>query len=103
MLNPRNKMVSFRVSAEEYRNLCQACATQGVRSVSELARAAIQLLIAGNSVTVTLHDEVRELGTRVQFLSTELERLSRQVQREPWSTGAAAPSGVVSGPLETEF
>jgi hypothetical protein len=90
MLNPRNKIVTFRVSAEEYRRLCEACAAQGVRSVSELARAAMQLLIAGNSVTVTLHDEVKELRTRVQYLSTELERLSRQVGREPGPAGAVS-------------
>ena len=38
-------MVSFRVSPEEYRSLCQACSAQGLRSVSELARAAVQTMI----------------------------------------------------------
>jgi hypothetical protein len=92
-------MVSFRVSPEEYRGLCQACATQGVRSVSELARAAMQLLIANNSVKVTLQYEVQELLTRVQYLSTELERLSRQVEGEPRPAPAGSlDPGLVSGP-----
>lgn len=76
-------MVSFRVSPEEYRSLCQACVTQGARSVSELARAAVRLLIVGNNVSVAFEDQVQELRTRVQFLTTELERISRRIEKAP--------------------
>ncbi len=58
-------MVSFRLSPEEYRQLRDACATQGVRSVSELARAAMQGLIAPDGRAVPLHTQVQELRDRV--------------------------------------
>ena len=82
MLNTRSKMVSFRVSPEEYRSLCEACAAQGVRSVSELARAAVQMLIKCKSVSETFDDQLHDLRARVQHLSTELERLSRHIDRD---------------------
>jgi Arc/MetJ-type ribon-helix-helix transcriptional regulator len=75
-------MVSFRVSPEEYRSLCQACSAQGVRSVSELARAAVQMLIKAKTVSEAFDDQLQDLRTRVQFLSAELERLSRHVERD---------------------
>jgi hypothetical protein len=73
-------MVSFRVSPEEYRVLCQACATQGVRSVSELARAGVRLLITSSTVSMTFDDQLLELRARVHSLSTQLERLTRQLE-----------------------
>lgn len=73
-------MVSFRVSPEEYRTLCEACATQGARSVSELARVAVQLLITSGTVSATFDDQLRDLRARVHCLSTELARLSQQLQ-----------------------
>lgn len=39
-LHPRVKMVSFRLSDEEYRQAVQTCLEQGFRSVSALAYAA---------------------------------------------------------------
>jgi hypothetical protein len=73
-------MVSFRVSPEEYRSLCQACTTQGVRSVSELARSAVQTMIDGGSVSHAFDHQLQDLHARVQYLSAELERLSRHIE-----------------------
>ena len=60
MIDRRSKMVSFRLSWEEYKALQQACSTAGVRSLSELARAAMQHLINGHHDGVPLHDQLRE-------------------------------------------
>jgi hypothetical protein len=86
MVGRRSKMVSFRVSPEEYRSLCQACSTQGLRSVSELARTAVQTVIRGNGLSGTFDDQLHDLRARVQDLATECERLSRYVERDPWVT-----------------
>jgi hypothetical protein len=73
----RSKMISFRLSPEEYRSLQNACAAKGVRSISDLARAAMQNLIFAEPVV--LSDEVRDLKDRVQMLSAELDRLADRV------------------------
>ena len=76
-------MVSFRVSPEEYQNLCQACSAQGLQNVSELARVAMQVLIQGNKVPETFDEQLQDLRARIQHLSVEFERLSRHVEFKP--------------------
>jgi hypothetical protein len=83
MIDRRSKMVSFRLSWEEYKALQQACSTAGVRSLSELARAAVQHIITGSLDGISLHDQVRELRDQVSQLSLDMERMSQRMdQRE---------------------
>src|SRR4051794_32114321 len=89
MVGRRSKMVSFRVSPEEYSSLCQACSAQGLRSVSELARTAVNNMIRGSRITATVDDQLQDLRARVQTLSTEVERLSRHVDRPPLGIAVA--------------
>ena len=43
---PRSKMLSVRLSDDEYRELKTLCAIRDVRSVSEVARRAMQALLS---------------------------------------------------------
>ena len=83
LLDRRSKMVSFRLSPREYQRLQNACAQYGVRSVSELARAAMDHIIRSAPAPANgsghWRDEVSELRDRVRNLSTELERLAARV------------------------
>jgi hypothetical protein len=72
----KSKMISFRLSQEEYQTLKDTCELQGVRSISDLARTAMQKLIASGWQPVPLSDEVRELRNRVRMLSLQLDQLS---------------------------
>jgi hypothetical protein len=38
---PRNRLVNFRVSEEEFQNLREACLSGGARSISDFARSAV--------------------------------------------------------------
>lgn len=38
---PRNRLVNFRVSEDEFRSLREACETGGARSISDFARCAV--------------------------------------------------------------
>jgi len=80
LLIRRSKMISFRLSPEEYQTLQSACLAQGVRSISDLARTAMQRVIAPPSQADPLADDVRDLRDRVRKLSFELNRLSRLVE-----------------------
>jgi|CZKS01.1.fsa_nt_gi hypothetical protein len=77
----KSKMISFRLSPEEYQTLKDTCELQGVRSISDLARTAMQKLIASGWHPVPLSDEVRDLRNRVRMLSLQLDQLSTAVHR----------------------
>ncbi|MGD0296109.1 MAG: hypothetical protein ABSE86_03280 [Bryobacteraceae bacterium] len=75
----KSKMISFRLSPEEYQTLKDTCELEGVRSISDLARTAMQKWIAFGWQSVPLSDEVRDLRNRVRMLSLEVDRLSTTV------------------------
>lgn len=82
MIDRRSKMVSFRLSWDEYQAYREACATVGVRSLSELARAAMQQLITSHPNGTSLDDQVRELRHQVLQLSREVEHIARRVDQQ---------------------
>jgi hypothetical protein len=46
VLKPRERLVYFRISEDEFRQFASVCEQEGARSVSDLARSAVQRLIA---------------------------------------------------------
>jgi hypothetical protein len=85
-------MISFRLSPEEYQHFRDFCLTQGTRSFSEMARAAVNKLAqdpeAANATNGAVESRLRNLEGRVQVLAAELRRLS--------NGDAASEPGVVS-------
>jgi hypothetical protein len=80
-IESRSRMISFRLSAEEYERFHDLCFTNGMRNVSEMARAAIHLLLQqpARPPQETLESRVADLESRFHFLSLELKRLSHSV------------------------
>jgi hypothetical protein len=87
----RTKIITFRVSPEEYRTVEAACLTHKLRSVSDLARDAVQQWITVNGP----HDDARptpphraipieavlqRVESDIQAFTTELNRLQRLVE-----------------------
>ena len=72
-------MISFRLTAEEYDKFRELCFTNGIRSVSELARTAINLLLQqpGRVPQGTLESRVSELEGRLHMLSLEIRKLTQ--------------------------
>jgi hypothetical protein len=84
MLNRKSKMVSFRLSPDEYRMYRDACEMHGIETISELARKAMQQLAAsvnGSAPVLpgSLDDQVRDLRERITHLQEEVNLLSRRV------------------------
>jgi hypothetical protein len=75
----RSKMVSFRLSPEEYTRLREVCAVKGVRSISDLARVAMTVIASEKVEIDPLSDQVRDIRRQVQSLSMELDRISEVV------------------------
>jgi hypothetical protein len=89
VLRRRNKLVSFRLSEQEYEALQSVSASEGARSISDFARAALcEVLVANragagnhqrpadNTVNITLE----RLATTMGELNRVISRLSSRVE-----------------------
>jgi hypothetical protein len=76
VLRPRNRLVYFRVSEDEFQQFNQICETERARSVSDLARYAVQRMI--NDGTGKSHPE--EVAAKLQVLEAGISDLSKRVQ-----------------------
>jgi hypothetical protein len=91
----RDRLIYFRISEEEFEQIRKACDARGARSVSDLARAAVQEFISpGRS------ESERELHEIVKSLSTTLEEI-RQGMRQLLSTETATTLAAAASPHGT--
>ena len=90
MLKRRSRMVSFRLSEEEYEGLKHICITVGARSLSDIARDAVQRLLSNNTESKIDGDEqLRVLYERMDALDHEVKRLAGLVDHRETATLAA--------------
>lgn len=75
-------MISFRLTGEEYRLLQGACGKTGAKSISELARTAMQRIILGDDAFFprSPEEELRDFKVKFHVLAAEVQRLSRLVK-----------------------
>ncbi len=93
VLKPRERLVYFRVSEDEFRQFVSVCEQAGARSVSDLARNAVQRLIAegqrqrdGNQ----LEEKMQVLERLITAVTEQLQLLSSQTRE---AAEAALPGG----------
>ena len=72
----RSHMVSFRLTREEHDRFRELCLAHGLPSISEMARAAINMMFAERKPYDRFESRLAELETRVHFLTAELQKLS---------------------------
>jgi hypothetical protein len=74
----RTKVVSIRLSNEEYDQVQSLCVARGTDSISELARAALRMLanIEKSNGKVAIESRVEVMDTRMTQLDREVARLS---------------------------
>ena len=77
-------MISFRLSSREYKQFRDFCVAQGVLSISELVRAAVNKLVTDPSFGVenVLEARVSDLEGQLHTLSLELKRLKQAATPE---------------------
>lgn len=90
----RSRVVWFRLSSDEYEDLCSLCDSTGARSVSDLARAAVcQLMAEGNLFQEhSLAGRMRTLYVNMQELALKIEHLAAML-----ATGRAHESSNSGG------
>jgi hypothetical protein len=78
VLKRRTKLVSFRVSDEEYEKLQGACVAEGARSISDFARAALQRTVRAHHTGSDVHESI---GSGTKELIDTMRELNRQLSQ----------------------
>ena len=77
ILNRKSRMISFRLSNEEYERATKCCAEQGHRSVSALARSAtLHALPDGNSWSSVSPGAIVEMRDEIYRIRAERDRIN---------------------------
>lgn len=76
VLKPRNRLVYFRVSEEEFELFTHMCQVEGARSISDLARVALRRLAEARN----LRSE-DDFIVKLQFINEVVNELSQKVER----------------------
>jgi len=102
VLKPRERLVYFRITEDEFHQFAGVCEQAGARSISDLARNAVQRLIAEGHQ----EREDRDLAPRMQSLERLVAEVTKQLQmlttlREaagiPESSARSIPQAPASG------
>jgi hypothetical protein len=88
---PRNRVVLFRLTQEEYQQVQEACAEGGARSVSDFARARILGAAPAGASLTQIQSQLAELSATVAKL-TEAVAASQGARAEAAGAGYGANS-----------
>lgn len=72
IINPRRRLINFRLSSDEYESVLFACQAEGVRTVSEYARATVLSRARREAL------EPQSLVKWLMLITEDLSALSRQ-------------------------
>jgi hypothetical protein len=80
MPNSKSKMISIRVSADDYELLKNERTSRGIRTVSEFAREALRRVMGTPATNQSgLQAELQMLDSKLKTLQGEVSLLSRMV------------------------
>ena len=75
VLKPRSRIISVRLSEEEYAALRKRCDVTNARSVSDLTRDAMKALLAGQGRDKALAGYIEEFGKQIKRIDQRMEQL----------------------------
>ncbi len=91
VLKPRNRLVNFRLSEEEFERMKSACQKSGARSVSDFARGAVLRAMEEAELGATISGEVAPLARLDQVVTTLEERVEQLLRLLEGVSGSLAP------------
>ena len=97
VFKPRERLVYFRISEDEFRQFSSVCEQGGARSVSDLARNAVQRLIADGQQQREgreMEEKMRVLEGLIAAVTAQLHLLTTNQGRE---SAPAESNGFHSG------
>jgi hypothetical protein len=96
----RSKIVSFRLSDEEYDSLKSVTASRGARSVSEFTRSVACNMGAGGNRAEKIEDSLRILNDRMKSLDHRIQMLTQVLEEKNSTNLADSPEMGAKEPLE---
>jgi DNA-binding transcriptional regulator GbsR (MarR family) len=76
VLKPRERLVYFRITEDEFHQFASVCEQEGARSISDLARSAVQRLIA----ECNRAREAENLEPKMELLERLIAEVTCQLQ-----------------------
>jgi hypothetical protein len=80
VLRRRTRIVSFRISEEEYQDLVNLCAMRQARSLSDFARLATFSQFEAKTSTGKPENTLREIYRKLGALDREVKRLAGLIE-----------------------
>ncbi len=96
VLKPRERLVYFRISEDEFRQFVNVCEQMGARSMSDLARNAVQGLITGDRrqhESQALDEKMRVLEGLIAAVTEQLRILSAGSPPDSRLAGLSSEAG----------
>lgn len=79
-LTKRSHMLSVRLSEAEYQGLRQLCAVNGARSVSDLLRNGVGVLLGESSRQSSLRNYMDDFKARIDGLDRKMQALTELIE-----------------------
>lgn len=79
VLKARSRMISVRLSEDEYSALMNVCVATGARSLSDLARDAMRLLLNNTTYDRLPADPTGAVQTQMEILNRRIDELRAQL------------------------
>jgi len=73
--NPRNRVVVFRLTEEEYRTLKAACSAVGDQSVAEYTRSELLLALHSDGTRMTIQRRFHEIDHKLRDVTHLLNQV----------------------------
>lgn len=78
--DPRSRVISIRLTADEYACFRELCMAQGIRTLSEMARSAMQTMLHQSLHALpeeSIEVRLSQVESRMRLLALEVKRLSK--------------------------
>jgi hypothetical protein len=89
VINPRKRLVYFRLSEEEFERATNFCEPAGARSISDLARIAVEQFLTGMHGANRIDGSLQQLNLAVSELNERLRELTSMLRAAESRDGQA--------------
>jgi hypothetical protein len=100
VLKPRNRLVYFRVSEEEFLQFSRMCHSVGARSLSDLARSAMHRMLGQGNDEGSLETRLKTFDALISVLNDRLREMDDLLhangRKEPVKPESTNPIAAVS-------
>jgi hypothetical protein len=84
VLTRRTRVVSFRVSEEEYQDLVSICLTQQARSISDFARFVTLSQFKLDGSEAKAENTLQQIHRKLGLIDSEVRRLAGLIEPQPF-------------------